>query len=59
MNAACCTCNPIDCATDDTGDHCNSQSCGYCLHGCPAPDDEPCCLDGPSIITVLIPGVSL
>ena len=47
--APCCRCNPALCATDDTGQHCTDQACGWCLHGCPAPDDEPCCMDGPTV----------
>ncbi|MEU4779231.1 hypothetical protein [Micromonospora sp. NPDC023633] len=43
MNPAdCCICDPHLCATDDTGEHCNDRSCGFCLHGCPAPDGECC-----------------
>lgn len=39
----CCRCDPELCATDDTGEHCDTQSCGVCLHGCPAPVGVPCC----------------
>lgn len=39
----CCRCDPALCAADDTGEHCNTQSCGVCLHGCPAPVGVPCC----------------
>ncbi|WDZ87221.1 hypothetical protein [Micromonospora cathayae] len=42
----CCICDPATCLADDSGDHCIERSCGVCLHGCPAPVDEPCCLDG-------------
>ncbi|MEO3781552.1 hypothetical protein ABGB16_33200 [Micromonospora sp. B11E3] len=39
---ACCICDPQECAADDTGEHCITRSCGSCLHGCPAPDDQCC-----------------
>lgn len=40
MTARCldCVCDPLLCATDDTGEHCATAGCGACLHGCP--DDE-------------------
>ncbi|TDC35668.1 hypothetical protein E1211_15290 [Micromonospora sp. 15K316] len=55
---SCCICDPEQCAADDTGQHCADRSCGVCLHGCPAPDGEPCCQDGPSTVTVELPGIS-
>ncbi len=30
-----CRCDPTTCERDDTGDHCEAQACGPCLHGCP------------------------
>jgi len=30
-----CRCDPVTCEQDDTGDHCETQACGPCLHGCP------------------------
>ena len=39
----CCRCDAVKCRQDDSGDHCIEQSCGVCLHGCPASDGEPCC----------------
>lgn len=36
-----CRCDPVLCETDDTGDHCEEQSCGSCLHGCPL---DPVCV---------------
>ncbi|MDI5936965.1 MULTISPECIES: hypothetical protein [unclassified Micromonospora] len=42
MPPACCICDPEACAADDTGEHCAEQSCGACLHGCPAPDGQCC-----------------
>jgi len=42
---ACCICNPDLCTADDDGEHCNDQSCGSCLHGCPAPDGQCCNTD--------------
>lgn len=30
-----CRCDPATCEQDDTGDHCEAQACGPCLHGCP------------------------
>lgn len=47
-NAECCTCPPT-CETDDSGDACLIASCGWCLHGCPAIDDDKCCR-GPVLI---------
>ena len=44
---ACCRCDPKTCADDDMGDHCAEQSCGWCLHGCPAPVGVPCCREEP------------
>ncbi|MEV0608098.1 hypothetical protein AB0I61_17205 [Polymorphospora rubra] len=43
MTADCCRCNPDLCESDDTGQHCEEQACGYCLHGCPAENDDDCC----------------
>lgn len=40
---ACCRCDPALCETDDTGDHCATAGCAYCLNGCPAPDGITCC----------------
>ena len=45
---ACCRCDPALCETDDTGDHCTTSGCAYCLEGCPAPDKTPCCQNGSS-----------
>ncbi|WP_405101488.1 hypothetical protein [Micromonospora sp. NBC_01412] len=42
MRAGCCICDPVACADDDTGEHCNDRSCGSCLHGCPAPHGHCC-----------------
>ncbi|MCK2219743.1 hypothetical protein MF672_039000 [Actinomadura sp. ATCC 31491] len=39
---ACCRCVPATRAADDTGDHCITAGCAYCLNGCPA-DGIPCC----------------
>lgn len=39
---ACCRCFAGDCETDETGDHCMTRACAYCLDGCPA-TDRPCC----------------
>lgn len=36
----CCTCDPVLCDTDDTGDSC--MDCASCLWGCPADEDECC-----------------
>ena len=44
---ACCRCNPATCRADDTGDHCATAGCAYCLNGCPA-TDKPCCKEAPS-----------
>lgn len=43
---ACCTCDTAACLADDTGEHCQDRGCGTCLHGCPAPAGQRCCLDG-------------
>lgn len=40
---ACCTCDPLRCALDDTGDHCTGKACAWCLHGCPATATDTCC----------------
>ena len=34
-----CRCDPILCATDDTGDHCIESRCAICIDGCPLGDD--------------------
>src|SRR5690606_16524518 len=39
---ACCRCDPDTCRSDDSGDHCITAGCAYCLNGCPA-TDRPCC----------------
>ena len=44
INPACCRCDRNLCNSDDTGQHCETQACGWCLNGCPAPDDNTCCL---------------
>ncbi len=36
-----CRCDPHLCDTDDTGQHCEDQSCPTCLHGCPLDYCEP------------------
>lgn len=35
----CCPNSPTGCPDDN--------ACGTCLMGCPAPADQPCCLDEP------------
>lgn len=42
LSAPCCVCPPT-CETDETGDTCIDAACGFCLHGCPAGLDRPCC----------------
>ncbi|MER7272056.1 hypothetical protein ABT344_27575 [Micromonospora carbonacea] len=42
MPPECCICDPVACAADDTGEYCIEQSCGACLHGCPAPEGQCC-----------------
>lgn len=39
-----CTCDPAVCANDDSGQHCEEQSCGSCLHGCPIEGGCPVCV---------------
>lgn len=39
----CCRCDPALCETDDTGDHCATAGCAWCLDGCPAPEGMTCC----------------
>jgi 5-methylcytosine-specific restriction protein A len=36
-----CVCDPVMCAND--GSHCEEQSCGSCLHGCPVEGGCPVC----------------
>ncbi|MEU4578975.1 hypothetical protein [Nonomuraea sp. NPDC023979] len=46
---ACCRCSPVICRSDDTGDHCATAGCAYCMNGCPAADDVPCCKEAPAV----------
>lgn len=39
---SCCRCDPALCESDESGDHCATAGCAYCLNGCPA-TDRPCC----------------
>ena len=36
-----CICDPTICDADDSGQHCQDQSCGSCLHGCPTDECNP------------------
>lgn len=44
---ACCRCDPSVCATDETGDHCVTAGCAWCINGCPAVDETRCCQEEP------------
>lgn len=35
-----CRCDALLCESDDAGEHCETQSCPTCLHGCPLPAGE-------------------
>ncbi|MFB9209610.1 hypothetical protein ACFFV7_51100 [Nonomuraea spiralis] len=43
---ACCRCDPVTCAADESGEHCATAGCAYCVDGCPAADGTPCCTGG-------------
>ncbi|MFE7868824.1 hypothetical protein ACFUYE_00530 [Micromonospora humida] len=39
---------PPCCPNAPTGCPDETTACGTCLHGCPAPIGQPCCLDQPA-----------
>lgn len=39
-----CRCDPVLCSNDASGGHCEDQSCGSCLHGCPVEGGCPVCV---------------
>jgi hypothetical protein len=43
VSGSCCVCDPVLCATDDTGGHCEDAGCPPCTQGCPASDETRCC----------------
>lgn len=45
---ACCRCDPGVCSVDESGDHCVTAGCAWCVDGCPAADPIPCCQGGTS-----------